>query len=128
MSVSRYLLYSFVVCCPGISAFAQMSEPYVVRDSVTDCVNVRSDHVVTASEVGCLGAGVAVTVTDAVPYWPEIHGDMGREFGFNTLSWWNTEDDANWVMRMHKERNIRYKCDQDTRTNRETAFTFWTTP
>ena len=64
-----------------IHALAQMSEPYVVRDSVSDCVFVRSDHDVTASEVACLAAGTAVTVTDVVPYWRAI------KFGANQEGW-----------------------------------------
>ena len=52
--------------------YAQMSEPYVVKDSVTDCVNVRPDHDVTTTPIACLAAGTPVTVTDVFPYWREI--------------------------------------------------------
>ena len=52
--------------------FAQISQSYVVRDSVTNCVNVRIDHDDGASSIACLIAGTAVTVVDVVPYWREI--------------------------------------------------------
>lgn len=41
-------------------------------------MNVRSDHDVTASEVGCLSASSSVTVTDVFPYWREITFDSNQ--------------------------------------------------
>lgn len=64
-------------------------------------------------------------------YWlvgfPEIHGDMGREFGFISISRWNTEADARWVKYMHDIEGIRWQCTQSTRTIFETPFEHWTT-
>lgn len=68
----------WLILCLITPAYAQISEPYVIRDSVTDCVNVREDHDATAPELDCLAAGTAVTVTDAVPYWRQISFSAGQ--------------------------------------------------
>jgi len=57
------------------AAGAQLSEPHSVRDSVTGCINVRTDHSTDSTVVACLPAGTAVTVIDEAPFWREITFD-----------------------------------------------------
>ncbi len=64
-----------------LPAYAQMSEPYVVKDTVIDCVNVRTDHDISAFSIACLTAGIPVTVIGVVPYWREIN------FGASETGW-----------------------------------------
>lgn len=63
------------------SAFAQMSHPHVVRDSVSNCVNVRLGHDDGTSSIACLVAGAPVTVIGVMPYWREI------TFGTDSRGW-----------------------------------------
>ena len=70
---------SLILLLASSCAFAQLSEPHAVRDTVTGCVNVRDNPVSTASVEACLGAGSLVTVVDEVPFWHEITFDsIGR--------------------------------------------------
>src|SRR5687767_1950886 len=62
-------------------AFAQLSEPYVVRASVSGCIHVRVDHNEQAMSIDCLSANTPVTVIDVAPYWREI------TFGVNKRGW-----------------------------------------
>jgi hypothetical protein len=61
--------------------FAQMSHPYVVRDSVSNCVNVRLGHSDGTPSIACLVTGTLVTVIGVVPYWREI------TFGADSRGW-----------------------------------------
>jgi competence protein ComEC len=72
---------SIVLIALAFPAFAQISQPYVVRDSVSNCVNVRVDHDDSSSSIACLVARTPVTVIDAVPYWREI------TFGTDSRGW-----------------------------------------
>ena len=63
--MKRFPLILLVLTLP---VYAQMAESYVVRDSVTKCVNVRLDHDVATTPVACLASGTTVTVTDVIPY------------------------------------------------------------
>ena len=66
---------SLILLLASSCAFAQLSEPHAVRDTVIGCVNVRDNPVSTASLEACLGAGALVTVVDEVPFWREITFD-----------------------------------------------------
>ncbi|MDA2937605.1 MBL fold metallo-hydrolase [Acidobacteria bacterium AH-259-A15] len=68
------------VLASGI-AVAQQTNLYVVRDTVTDCLNVRPTHDTSAEPIACLPAGTEVSVTGSVPYWREI------TFGDNQTGW-----------------------------------------
>lgn len=78
----RFTAYILTVCLLIISpiAFAQ-NEPYVVRSTVTPCVNVRTDHSTDANSIACLVPGTQVTVVGSVPFWREI------VFGNNQRGW-----------------------------------------
>ena len=71
--VGLLLMFSFL-------AFGQ-DEAYIIRNTVTGCVNVRSTHDINAGVVGCLDAGTPVTVIGTVPFWREIR------FGNNKRGW-----------------------------------------
>jgi competence protein ComEC len=60
--------------------FAQ-NEPYVVRGTVTPCVNVRTDHSTNAPSIACLVPGTRVMVVGSAPFWREI------VFGNNQRGW-----------------------------------------
>jgi competence protein ComEC len=72
------LITSLLIICFG--AFGQ-NEAYIIRSTVTGCVNVRSNHDIDASIIACLAAGTPVTVTGAEPFWREIR------FGNNKRGW-----------------------------------------
>jgi competence protein ComEC len=77
---------SLVVLLLAGPALAQLSEPYKVRDSVTDCVNVRVEHDNESESIDCLIAGTPVTVIDTAPYWRKVvfgsdqQGWIGKKF------------------------------------------------
>lgn len=54
------------------TALAQLSEPYLVRSTLTDCLNVRPTSCTSGTPIACLAPGTPVTVVSAVPYWREI--------------------------------------------------------
>jgi competence protein ComEC len=62
-------------------AIGQLNEPYVVRSSVSTCLNVRDDHDDEATSIACLTAGTPVIVVGSFPYWREI------TFGNNQRGW-----------------------------------------
>lgn len=72
---------SIVLIAFSFPAFAQNFPPYVVRDSVSNCVNVRVDYDDSSSSIACLVAGTPVTVVDVIPYWREI------TFGTESRGW-----------------------------------------
>lgn len=72
----------FIICLLKLSstAFGQ-NESYVVRNTVTPCVNVRTDHFTDAASIACLVPGTQVMVVSSVPFWREII------FGNNQRGW-----------------------------------------
>jgi competence protein ComEC len=64
---------------PGMTLVAQ--EPYVIRDDVEDCVNVRDDSNTDGNVIACLTANSPVSVLRSRPYWREI------EFGQPETGW-----------------------------------------
>ena len=54
---------------------------------------------------------------------PEIHA--GREFGFNRISWWETAEDARWVLYAHQHMNLRDRCGPWDAHPQETTFSYW---
>lgn len=72
---SLLLLIGGLVMGPSRTLFAQLSEPHLVRSSVTDCLNVRPTPNTTGAPIACLAPGTSVTVVSAAPYWREITFD-----------------------------------------------------
>ena len=70
---------SVVILFLALNAGAQ--EPYIVKPTVQDCVNVRDDSNTSANIVTCLSAGTSVSVLSSRPYWREI------EFGQAQPGW-----------------------------------------
>ncbi len=75
----RFTTICFLLVYTAYPAYAQ--EPYIVKPSVQDCVNVRSDSNSDASLLTCLAANAPVTVLSSRPYWREI------DFGEPTTGW-----------------------------------------
>ncbi len=57
---------------PFTEVSGQNGQPYVVRETVSDCVNVRTRPSASADSVVCIPAGTQVTVLESVPYWRRI--------------------------------------------------------
>lgn len=74
------LLLMIIVILPLSYCMAQNGK-YVVRDNASPCLNVRTDHVTTATSIDCLPPGTEVTVVDSAPFWREIL------FGNNQRGW-----------------------------------------
>lgn len=71
--ISSVLILSFVA--------VGQNEAYVIRSTVTGCVNVRSTHDIDAGIIACLDAGTPITVIGTEPFWREIR------FGNNKRGW-----------------------------------------
>lgn len=70
----------FVLSGFSLQALCQ-SDEYVVRNTVSTCLNVRTDHNTDADEIACLDPGTKVKVINTVPFWREI------TFGDNQHGW-----------------------------------------
>jgi len=68
MRLKLALTILLLVTC--FESFGQVN--YQVRDSVQDCVNVRTESNSSSAIVGCLSANTHVTVIGSVPFWREI--------------------------------------------------------
>lgn len=79
----KYCRSVLIICLLALSqhAFSQLSEPYIVRNNISNCLNVRADHDANSSVVACIAAGTPVTVTDAFPFWRQV------TFGNNQTGW-----------------------------------------
>lgn len=77
LAIPCYIAFFFIssISAPGQSA------DYVVRSTVSTCLNVRSDHDTEADEIACLSPGTSVKVVNTVPFWREII------FGNNQRGW-----------------------------------------
>lgn len=78
--MQRSLLLGLCVLSWSV-AWAQLPEPHVVRDTLSDCLNVRPDHDTSLAPIACLAPGTPVIVIGAVPHWREI------TFGNNQRGW-----------------------------------------
>lgn len=54
-------------------------ESYVVRDSATPCLNIRTDHDADAPKIDCIDPGTSLLVLSSVPYWREVRLPDDRE-------------------------------------------------
>jgi competence protein ComEC len=77
----RITLLICVIIGLFIPSFSQLNEAYVVKSSISGCLNVRSDHDANASSIACIPAGTSITVQASVPFWREI------TFGNNKNGW-----------------------------------------
>jgi len=77
--LEKFILITSMLILSLIS-FGQ-NEAYIIRNTVTGCVNVRSTHDINASLIACLDAGTPVTVIGTEPFWREIR------FGNNKRGW-----------------------------------------
>jgi competence protein ComEC len=50
-----------------------------VRATVSDCLNLRSDHDVSSNSIACLPPGTEVTLVQDIPYWRKVRLVDGRE-------------------------------------------------
>lgn len=77
LAIPCYIAFFFIypIDAPG------QSVDYVVRSTVSTCLNVRSDHNTDAEEVACIEPGTRVKVVNTVPFWREII------FGNNQRGW-----------------------------------------
>lgn len=70
----------FTTCALASVAWAQLSEPHVIR-SDGGCINVRPQPDTSTSPTACLAPGTSVVVVAAIPFWREI------TFGNNERGW-----------------------------------------
>lgn len=77
-ALGRPLLLGLVAFLPIGTLRADLAEHYRIRDTVTDCLNVRPEPDVSTDPIVCLTAGTAVTVVGTVPYWRQIELPDGR--------------------------------------------------
>ncbi|MDZ4809124.1 MAG: MBL fold metallo-hydrolase [Bacteroidota bacterium] len=72
-TIQQRFLFFFITCTLLVSSLAYgQNEPYVVKSTVSPCVNVRTDHSTDAPSIACLVPGTPVTVVGSVPFWREI--------------------------------------------------------
>ena len=76
--MSRILIITLLIF--AANTYAQ--EPYKIRPTVQQCVNIRDDASTDANIINCLAANTPVTVLDSKPYW--------RQISFN-------QSDTGWV-------------------------------
>ena len=68
-SVCQLLAVSMLLASP---ALAQMSEPYIVRDTAAPCLRIRPAPSTDSQAFACIPPGTAVTVLGVAPFWREI--------------------------------------------------------
>ena len=77
-NVSRNLIGIVVSLALVPPLHAQVPQDYAVRDTVTDCLNIRAQSDTSVAPFACLPAGTVVNGISSVPYWREVEIPTGE--------------------------------------------------